>query len=130
MESRKKLGEMGDKGAAEPLIKALEDEDVFFVKGRIALALGRIGDKGRLNPHQNLKHEDEDVRGKAALALGRIGDKRAVEPLIKALKDKHEYVRWRAAWALGRIGDKRAVEALNALKDERENVRKSSLDSW
>jgi len=124
----KKLGEMGDKGAAEPLIKALEDEDVFFVKGRIALALGRIGDKRAVESLiRTLKHEDEDVRGKAALALGRIGDKRAVEPLIKALKDKHEYVRWRAAWALGRIGDKRAVEALNALKDERENVRKKAV---
>ncbi|NLM03388.1 MAG: HEAT repeat domain-containing protein, partial [Methanothermobacter wolfeii] len=74
----KKLGEMGDKGAAEPLIKALEDEDVFFVKGRIALALGRIGDKRAVESLiRTLKHEDEDVRGKAALALGRIGDKRA-----------------------------------------------------
>ena len=54
------------------------------------------------------------VREEAAQALGEIKDNRAVEPLIKAVKDEDEFVEVRAsaALALGDIKDKRAVEPL------------------
>ena len=45
-------------------------------------------------------------------------DPRAVEPLMRTLRDDDARVRGRAAWALGELEDKRAVEGLMlALKD-------------
>jgi HEAT repeat protein len=44
------------------------------------------------------------VRKQAAWALGAIGDSRAVQGLMKALKDTDAGVRKQAAWALGAIG--------------------------
>jgi len=56
------------------------------------------------------KDEVALVRWGVVEALGEIGDDRAVEPLIKALKD--EDVRMVVLWALGNIGDERAVKPL------------------
>lgn len=64
---------------------------------------------------QILERSDCDIdRGKAAKDLGRIGGERAVEILIKTLKDESgsqysEYIRTEVARSLGKIGDKRAV---------------------
>jgi HEAT repeat protein len=61
----------------------------------------------------------EWMRKDAARALGKIGDARAVEPLIKALKEDEVLVSAEAARALGKIGGARAVEALmKALKED------------
>jgi len=55
------------------------------------------------------------------------GDRRAVDGLIKALKDQDETVRSQAAWALGAIGDGRASDALAAtLKDTSPKVRRQA----
>ncbi|MCJ7727338.1 MAG: HEAT repeat domain-containing protein, partial [Methanoregula sp.] len=55
---------------------------------------------------------------------------RAVEPLIKSLKDKDRRVREQAAVALGEIGDERAVEPLLwALKDENDGVREQAKEA-
>ena len=75
-------------------------------------------------------------RRKGVVALVDIGDARAIEPLIKALKNKEWRVRWNGAWALGKIGDAsdppehdrlhspRAVEPLiKTLDDEKDDVR-------
>jgi HEAT repeat protein len=69
-----------------------------------------------------LENKSAHVRGKAAVALGVLGDKRAVEPLVKVLKeDKDHKVRGQAAWALGIVKDARkAAEALaSALKNSK-----------
>jgi HEAT repeat protein len=91
------LGDIGDKRAVEPLIKALSDGGQE-VRESAARALGEIGDKRAVKPLiKALEDEDYSVRAIAAGALGNIGDKRAVEPLIKALKDKDFNVRYKAA---------------------------------
>jgi hypothetical protein len=60
------------------------------------------------------------VRGRAALALGRIGDQIAVKPLISTIEeDKDAKVRSRAAWALGQLGDN-SQEVISALKEAAE----------
>src|SRR5262247_887179 len=60
-----------------------------------------------------LKHSSPAVRGRAALAIGRIGDKRGTTPLIDALrKEENVGVRGLAAFALGEIEDAGAVNAL------------------
>tara|TARA_B100000029_G_scaffold509771_1_gene599691 strand:+ start:634 stop:1506 length:873 start_codon:yes stop_codon:yes gene_type:complete len=91
------LGNIGDKRAVEPLIKALRDweHELTNIMTPQGQAFGSV----------------------AANALGNIGDKRAVEPLIKALENNDktfgfDLYRRSAANALGWIGDKRAVEPL------------------
>ena len=44
-----------------------------------------------------------------------LKDVKAVEPLIKALKDESPGVRWRTAEALGEIKDVKAMEPSNRL---------------
>ncbi|OEU68359.1 MAG: hypothetical protein BBJ57_10405 [Desulfobacterales bacterium PC51MH44] len=65
--------------------------------------------------------KDWSVRNSAAEALGEISDPRAVDPLIKALKDDKEAVRSAAATALREIGweyiGKDWIYYLIALKD-------------
>ena len=56
---------------------------------------------------------DDDVRADAAFALSDIkADKRALEPLIRALKDKYFLVTVGAIKALGELKDATAVEPL------------------
>jgi len=69
-----------------------------------------------------LENKSSHVRGKSAVALGVLGDKRAVEPLVKVLKEDEDHkVRAQAAWALGIVKDAgKATEALVAsLKDSK-----------
>jgi hypothetical protein len=80
---------------------------------------------------QELKEgNDEIVRSSAAGALGHIKSEKAVEPLIRALKDTHVYVRHGAAWALGEIKSEKAIEALRqALNDEDEVTRGKAAEA-
>lgn len=53
---------------------------------------------------------------------------KAVDSLIKLLKDEESAVRAKVAWALGKIKDKRAVAPLiKQLKDDSSEVRKSAI---
>ncbi len=118
------LGVIGDERAVEPLIKALGDEDANAVAAWWGSASGAAATVGRPPPPR------VPVRESAAGALGKIGDARAVEPLIKALRDDNEDVCSSAAEALGQIGDARAVEPLiNALRDNKRWVRQHAADA-
>ena len=98
------LGEIGDKRAVEPLIKALGDDDPL-VRDHAASALGEIGDKRAVEPLIKVLEDDvSDVRMWAAYALGEIGDKRAVGPLIKALGDEDDNSSYAARYALREFG--------------------------
>ena len=72
-----------------------------------------------------LNNEDEYKRYKAAVLLGRNGDGRAIEPLIKALKDKYRCSE--AAEALGHITDGRVVEPLIALLEMKASIPDATL---
>lgn len=102
----KRLGEIGDTRAVEPLIQLLKDRDrdVRLVAARV---LGGMRDTRVVEPLiQVLKDEDRGVRMSAARALGRIGDKRAVEPLTNALEDEDSLVQDAARDALEQIQGK------------------------
>ena len=58
-------------------------------------------------------------RAMAAQVLGDIGDRKAVDTLIKMLKDPHMVVRGYSAEALGKIGDIRAVVPLRNMANNR-----------
>jgi HEAT repeat protein len=107
----KKLGEIGDINAVNPLILALKGD--IRVKCSVASALGKIGDTTAVNPLILLtKHEDPGVRCVAAWALGDIGGPGVIQPIIDLLKDNDRYVRQAAIGSLGKINDIRSVEAL------------------
>ena len=57
-------------------------------------------------------HKDSQVRYGAVQELGEIRDVRAIEALIKALKDESSVVRYFAALGLGNVGDNKAVKPL------------------
>lgn len=61
--------------------------------------------------------------------MGQIGDERAVNILIKALKDEDIYVKMAAIEALGKIGDPKAIIPLLELKDSDYEVNKKIMDA-
>jgi len=76
------LGRIGDPGAVEPLIAALQDEDPLL-RGAAAEALGKIGDSRAYEPLMAmLQDRHQGVRGVASRALGQLGDPRAIEHLV------------------------------------------------
>jgi HEAT repeat protein len=90
----KALGNIGDKQAVKPLIKALSDEG-DMVCAYAALALGMIGDEIAVDPlikalkEECLRLDKLDQTAEMIIeALAEIGGKRAAEPLIEALKGK------------------------------------------
>ena len=124
------LGEIGDPRAVQPLIDALEDEEVM-VRNEAARVLGEIGDPRAVDPLINALDREEDysigVRWDVIEALGKLGDTRALEPLTALLRDKADDTRLHAARALGKIGDPSAVDPLiTALKDKYGKVRRAA----
>lgn len=74
------------------------------VRGRSALALGRVGMAEGVAPlGAALSDPDASVRAQAAFGLGLIGRAEASEPLRRALADADPMVRGRAAEGLGSI---------------------------
>jgi hypothetical protein len=69
--------------------------------------------------HCLANHRSRSVRSSAANVLGELRDPRALEPLIRALRDEYSQVRNNAVEALGKLGGgPRAVEPLiNALEE-------------
>lgn len=119
------LGEIGDARAVEPLIQGLNDK-YWDVNKKAATALGKIGESAVEPLLQTLKAESGVVRWGAVATLGEIRDKRAVEPLVRALKDEYQGVNREAEEALGNIGEPAVEPLLNVLKDEDSNVRKKA----
>ena len=121
------LGQLGDRRAVDPLIKALSHHN-YDVRQAAAEALGQLGDDRAVDPlSKALADDDRWVRLAAAEALGQLGDKQAADSLINALSDNYFSVRRTAAKALGELGDKRAVDPLvKALSDDSSDVRKAA----
>ncbi|MCC3405652.1 MAG: HEAT repeat domain-containing protein [Microcoleus sp. PH2017_10_PVI_O_A] len=83
----KMLGELGDAGAVEPLISALQN-DSWMTQYWAARSLGQVKYKPANDPWiEPLKDSHNRVRQMAVWALGEIGDLRAVDSLIDALRD-------------------------------------------
>lgn len=83
------LGNLSDRRAVEPLIRALTNTA-----------------------------EDVKVRAQAAESLGYLMDPQAVEPLIAMLRDPSPEVRFWSAFAQGWLRDKRALPELRRLAAE------------
>lgn len=112
------LGNIGDRRAVPPLIKALSKDLKADEIGCIVWALGELGDVRAVEPLlpylSGFSLAIPELASKVATALGKIGDVRAVESLIELLSIAkfHPQVIASAASALGAIQDERAVEPL------------------
>jgi HEAT repeat protein len=86
-----------------------------FIRGKAAMALGRLGDP-RAIPHLvEMRHDPEGgVRMYVLDALGRLGTKQAESALVEGLTDAVPIVQMSAAEALGRMG---AVDAIPRLRN-------------
>ncbi len=120
------LGKIG-KPAVEPLIKALKGENDNAQWG-IVDALGIIGDPSAIEPLINSFIEGwEWIEDITIEALAKFGDK-AVDPLIKALKNQNSNIRAGVARVLGMIGNEKAVDSLlQVLEDENRGVREAAV---
>ena len=66
----------------------------------------------------------------AALGLSLLGDTRAIEPLVRALKDPHGFVAAAAAYSLGELGGDRALQALvETLEHDNQYMRSAAVKS-
>jgi HEAT repeat protein len=98
--------------ALDGLLARVGHEPDFYVREDITWALVRMGDQAIAPLIGLLDHENAAVRHHAVHTLGKINDARAVEALIRALRDSDHMVAARAAGSLKVIGDARAVPAL------------------
>jgi HEAT repeat protein len=103
------LARIADPRAVEPLIRALENAEVWLAP-RIADILARHGD-AVVAPLIAVLNEanHRPARAWAANVLGEVRAQRAFPSVVRLLDDPEDEVRGKAATALGRIGDRRAV---------------------
>lgn len=91
----------------------------MFVKEKIALAFGGIGDRSALTYlFGALPGASSQLKANAARAMGEMPDPASFDHLLPLLRDPNDAVRGDAIFALGRLGDRRATAyLLEALKD-------------
>jgi len=102
------LGNLGNKGAAAPLVHMARQEPPKDQRhiGTLAETL------------------DREVRVEALVAAGRLGDSKVIDDVLPLMDHSEVAMREAATFTLGRSGDKRAVPALlKALGDHRPSVQ-------
>jgi HEAT repeat protein len=85
----------------------------YSVRDNAIYALGQLADPRAIDPLVKML-KNKDARLLAVEALGNYRDQRAVDALIGALDDDQS-IRWMAVHMLGRVGDARVLERLTGL---------------
>ncbi|MCA9729632.1 MAG: HEAT repeat domain-containing protein, partial [Candidatus Eisenbacteria bacterium] len=122
--------QLEDRRESNDELRNLLHDDRAEIRGRAALAIGRIGSPADVASLAPLLHDDDaDVRAWTAFALGEIEDSTAAVPLESLLLDREEpaaEVRALAVEGLGKL--RRGPEACKvALRDRDENVQVQAL---
>ncbi len=135
----KKLGELGDTRAVEPLIECLNDssDKGGFSRSAAAEALGKIGDRRAVEPLIGFLSDQSlwnpIARSSAPKALAMIGGSQVVDALIKFLDTSAEedlFTCEEAIKALGKLGDARAVETVaKFLEDRRVHLHSHAVEA-
>jgi len=112
-EAARKLGDLKDPIAVDPLIVILRKDKDRNVRWRAEDALVNIGAPAVEPLIKMLSDDSWRVRRRAVRTLGKIRDPRAIDALVVSMKtDEDCYVRKSAAGAIGEIKDPRAGEIL------------------
>ncbi len=111
------LGEMGDKKAIGPLIKALGVEDRSIEREAVE-ALGKFKDERIYDVLVNEMQKDGSTDSRHGWALGNLGDNRAQGPLIVALGHWYGYLRSEAAASLDKLGDSRWINKIKGKNED------------
>ncbi len=107
-EAARKLGDLKDSRAVEPLVAILKKDKNREVRWSAEDALVNIGGPSVEPLMKMLKDDSWRARRRAVRTLGKIKDPRAIEPLVALMKtDDDCYVRKYAARAIGEINDPR-----------------------
>jgi len=119
MEAARKLGEIKDAAAVDPLISILKEDKDWNVRASAEDALVSIGTPAVESLIVLLKDNDWHVRRRAARTLGEIRNSHVIQALEAAMQtDKDCCVRRFSAEGIGETNDPRAAEILiNALKN-------------
>jgi HEAT repeat protein len=131
----KALGNIRDPRAVEPLIKQLNERNTLWWKIKWAEIQEwsknkRTREKIALPMRQHLETGiRHGVQIRAIQALGEIRDTKAIEPLIKKLGDPLHEIWQAAAEALGKMGEPAVESLIQALKDEKWDVRTGAARS-
>ncbi|MFQ5569504.1 MAG: HEAT repeat domain-containing protein [Rhodothermales bacterium] len=122
------LGTLADARAVEPLIDALGDRRLKVRRAAVQ-ALKRFKDTRTVETLIGLLG-DSHLRDDVVKMLGTLKDPRAVEPLILRLSKEKDHKRRRILTdALSKL-DKLAIQpAIEALHNERKNVRRAAADT-
>lgn len=125
IEAAKALGQLGDAGAVDPLIRAL-DEEYYQVPASAAWALGELGDLRAVEPLFALAETKKggSVNLTAIAALSRIYDPMIVDAFITKLPELHKtgynftLAENIVARTLGEVGLVKAGKLVDVLKNE------------
>lgn len=110
------LGRIKDSRAVIPLLETLNDHGINHESVR---SLGMIGEPS-VKPLLDMTGvKDPQVRMYVIEALGETKDRRALDPLMKALRDPDPRVRANAAKGLGKIMDRQVVQPLIEILGDR-----------
>ncbi len=128
------LGEIGVVEAVGDLIRLMEKERSWLIKGGCASALSKIKDERAVEPLGRLllqESGDPDaywVKDVAAWALSDLG-KPAGEMLIRAMRSQSEETRRRASWAMVRMGEPALPFLTKTLRDPDPTVSKKAAEA-
>ena len=139
------LGRIGDASVVEPLIGALRDESKE-VREAASTALTEIlpdwprSEAAKRQVPEFITalqlYEDSGLRACAVYTLGQIGDKRAVNPLIKGLRDQDARIRVASAevldeiapdWPQSEVAKAQVPQFISALKSKDSDVRRTVI---
>ena len=112
----------------EELIQALTSTSKIE-RADISRVLGNIGDLKAVNPLiKSLEKEEESLVQRTLIkSLAELGDKKAIEVIIRFLKDADAETRSTACVALATLGDSKIIYLLESLlKDEADVVKNSA----
>jgi HEAT repeat protein len=115
------LGKIGSRRVVDPLIEAMDDENMYVRRAAVEI-IGKLKpEKAVLPLIEALKDEDWQIKLRVPAILVEFGT-RAEEPLLEALEDEDIWINVGSAQVLGRIGNTDAVLPLIFLLEHREQM--------
>jgi HEAT repeat protein len=132
---RRSLRNIGPPASAIPVLIAALKDDHEAVRHFAAKRLSGVGSSALVALAEALKDKNEYVRTAAPKIIGDIGLKAepVIPALVSVLKSEDEIASSNAAQALVRIGPAVIPFFIEALKDQRDHVRRNAargIDNW